>query len=408
MVAMMTSTSNWTRAVCLTLLVALVTAQGSCTDSNRSASVRIVDVAPKLSPLAQLGELAYHERLLSSSGRMSCASCHDPGFFHGPPNASPVQVGGTLLTEFGVRAAPSLRYLERQPAFDAKTLHGGLMVDGRADTLEVQAQLPFFNAREYELDDAGELVRRLRLTVWAPQFFAHFGGADNERITSQLTEAIAAFIREDPRFHPYDSKFDQVAAGRDEFSAAEKRGREVFRDPARGNCAGCHPDVSADGRPPLFTDFGYAAQGLPRNAQITANADPTYFDLGLCGPQREDLRQRTALCGMFRTPGLRNVARRPSFFHNGVFHSLVEAVEFYNTRDVDPARWYPMVDGVVQAFNDLPAALRVNVTREAPFGVRPRDHPAMSPREVTDLVCFLETLTDGHVSGSTPRQGCRH
>jgi cytochrome c peroxidase len=339
---------------------------------------------------------------------MSCASCHDPAFFHGPPNASPVQVGGTLLTEFGVRAAPSLRYLERQPAFDVKTLHGGLMADGRADTLAAQARLPFFNAQEYELDGTGELARRLRLTVWAPRFFARFGdGTDNERITSQLTEAIAAFIREDPGFHPYDSRFDHVAAGRDEFSAAEKRGREVFRDPARGNCAGCHPDVSADGRPPLFTDFRYAAQGLPRNAQIPANADTAYYDMGLCGPQREDLQQRTALCGMFRTPGLRNAAKRPSFFHNGVFHALTEVVEFYNTRDVEPARWYPVVDGVAQVFNDLPPALRANVIREAPFGTAAGSRPRMSAREQADLVCFLETLTDGHVPGAPPRAGCQ-
>jgi cytochrome c peroxidase len=365
-------------------------------------------VSVKLSPLARIGEHAYHDRLLASSGRMSCATCHDPAFFHGPPNADPVQVGGTLMTEFGVRASPSLRYLERQPAFDARTLHGGLMADGRAGRMEAQVQLPLFSVVEFELGDARELARRLRLTVWAPRFFAHFGDSnDAGLIASQLAEAIAAFIREDPRFHPYDSKFDHVAAGRDAFSAAERRGLAVYRDPARGNCASCHPDSSADGLPPLFTDFGYAAQGVPRNLKIPANADPAYFDLGLCGPQRRDLAQRAALCGMFRTPGLRNTAARPSFFHNGVFHSLAEVVDFYNTRDAQPGRWYPRVDGVVQMFDDLPAALRSNVAQLAPIGARSRNRPAMNAREVGDLLCFLETLTDGHVPGTLPREGCR-
>jgi cytochrome c peroxidase len=269
-------------------------------------------------------------------------------------------------------------------------------------------RLPLFSVVEFELGDARELARRLRLTVWAPAFFAHFGDTrDEERIASQVAEAIAVFMREDPRFHPYDSKFDHVAAGRDEFSRAERRGLEVFRDPARGNCASCHPDVAADGLPPLFTDFGYAAQGAPRNSKIPANADPGYFDLGLCGPQREDLRQHTALCGMFRTPGLRNAAARPSFFHNGVFHTLAEVVDFYNTRDTHPERWYPQVDGVVQLFNDLPPAMRTNVAQTAPFGARPRNRPAMSRREAADLVCFLETLTDGHVPGTVPRKDCR-
>lgn len=406
MAPMMTSQGILARVVAGLLLVVLA---GACSDSNHSAKVSTTTAAPaKLGPLAQLGELAYHDRLLAASGRMSCASCHDPAFFHGPPNNSAVQVGGTLLTEFGVRAAPSLRYLERQPAFEVKSLHGGLMADGRAGTLEVQAQLPLFSALEYDLGGAAELVRRLRLTVWAPQFFAHFGeSTDDERVVLQLTQAIAAFIREDPRFHPYDSKFDHVMAGRDEFSAAEKRGREVFRDPARGNCAACHPDVSVDGQPPLFTDFRYVAQGLPRNAAIPANADTGYFDMGVCGPQREDLAGRRDLCGMFRTPGLRNAARRPVFFHNGVFQTLQQVVDFYNTRDSDPARWYPVVDGVVQVFNDLPAALRTNVIREAPFGARIDGRPPMSRRDSADLVCFLETLTDGHVLGTRPRKGCR-
>jgi cytochrome c peroxidase len=403
---MMTFSGNAARAVGITLLLAMVTA---CADKQPAApAVAMRAAAAEPGMLARLGELAYHDRLLSSSGRMSCATCHDPAFFHGPPNADPVQVGGTLMTEFGFRASPSLRYLERQPAFDAHALHGGLMADGRAGKMEAQVQLPLFSVVEFELGDARELARRLRLTVWAPDFFAHFGESrDAALITSQLAEAVAAFIREDPRFHPYDSKFDHVAAGRDTFSGAERRGLAVFRDPARGNCAGCHPDVAADGLPPLFTDFGYAAQGAPRNMKIPANADPAYFDLGLCGPHREDLTQRAAVCGMFRTPGLRNAAARPSFFHNGVFHSLAEVVDFYNTRDSHPERWYPQVDGIVQVFNDLPPALRANVVQSAPFGSRERNRPSMNPRETADLVCFLETLTDGHVPGTRSRKECR-
>jgi cytochrome c peroxidase len=180
----------------------------------------------------------------------------------------------------------------------------------------------------------------------------------------------------------------------------------VYRDPARGNCAGCHPDTSVGGLPPLFTDFRYAAQGLPRNAEIPANSSPAYFDLGVCGPERTDLQSRAELCGMFRTPGLRNTAMRPSYFHNGAFHSLVEAVEFYNTRDTHPDRWYPQAGGSTLVFNDLPGALRENVTRDPPFGRPAEGAPPMNAREVSDLVCFLETLTDGHVAGTVPREAC--
>jgi len=398
---MMTLPAKRARAVGCALLIALVAA---CSEGKRAPA----PVAAKpLSELARLGALAYEERLLSSSGRMSCATCHDPAFFHGPPNARPVQVGGTLQTEFGLRAAPSLRYLERLPAFDVTSIRGGMMADGRADTLAAQAHLPWFSALEFGLDGSAELARRLRGTVWGRQFFAHFGeSSDSDVVVAQLAEALAAFMRENPRLHPYDSKFDQVAAGGETFTAAELRGRAVYRDPARGNCASCHPDTSTDGLPPLFTDFRYVAQGVPRNAEIPANADPAYFDLGLCGPQRTDLKKRE-LCGMFRTPGLRNAAVRPSYFHNGAFHSLADVVDFYNTRDTSPARWYPSVNGTPQSFNDLPPALRENVTREPPFGPRIANRPPMNTREAADLVCFLETLTDGHVAGTRARMACR-
>jgi len=406
MCGMMTSLGRQVRVVAGTLLLLLA---GACSDRSRVGNA---PVAPSpmqpMSELAQIGELAFLERVLASSGRMSCATCHDPAFHHGPPNTNPVQVGGTLMTEFGLRAAPSIRYLERQPAFDREGLYGGLMADGRAETLEALPHLPWFSTLEFGLDGHAELVRRLRLTVWAPRFFSYFGeSTDDEVIVGQLAEAVAAFLREDPRLHPYDSKFDQVEAGRERFSAAERRGRAVFRDPGRGNCAGCHPDTSADGKPPLFTDFRYAAQGLPRNAAIPANQDPAHFDLGVCGPLRADLALRKELCGMFRTPGLRNTAKRPRYFHNGVFSSLREVVDFYNSRDANPSRWYPEVDGAVQVFNDLPEALRANVTREAPFGTPRGGTPPMNAREMADLVCFLETLTDGHVAGTAPRAGCR-
>ncbi|WP_422010768.1 cytochrome-c peroxidase [Roseateles sp.] len=366
-----------------------------------------------LSALAQLGERLYNDHTLSGSGRMSCASCHDAAFAHGPPNALAVQVGGQFETQFGLRAAPSIRYLERQPAFALGSgapdaVRGGLMADGRADSLAAQAHLPLLNPLELDNGSDEVLARRIRAAAYAAQFAALFGPADAATTVQQATQALQAFQVEDARFHPYDSKFDQVRAGREQFSAAEQRGLIAYRDPARGNCAACHTDTSTDGRPPLFTDFGYAATGVPRNAAIPANADPAYFDLGLCGPQRTDQAARPALCGLFRTPGLRNVAVKRAFFHNGVMHSLAQVLDFYNTRDTAPERWYPVRGGVVQVFDDLPLAYRANVTKQAPLDGRPAGSaPPMSAQDLADIGCFLRTLSDGHVAGTPPGEDCR-
>ena len=74
------------------------------------------------------------------------------------------------------------------------------------------------------------------------------------------------------------------------------------------------------------------------------------------------------------------------------------AVSFYATRDIDPARWYPVVNGVVDKFNDLPAAYPGNVNQPLPFGLQPGQPPRLSAPDVQDLVvAFLHTLTDGFV-----------
>ena len=366
-------------------------------------------VEPGLSARAQLGERIFNDRNLSGSGRMSCATCHDPAFHHGPSNAQPVQVGGAFETEFGLRAAPSLRYLDTLPAFsqgDGSTgaLRGGLMSDGRSASLEDQARLPFLNPLEMDNGSVAILAAKLRRAAYAPLFAQVFGEtADDELKLTQATQALAAFQRESAQFHPFDSKYDHVLRGRESLSAPERRGLQLFSSPDKGHCISCHEVVTNASAQPRFTNFGYAALGVPRNPALPANRDPAYFDLGLCGPQRHDLADG-AYCGFFRTPNLRNVARRPVFFHNGRFDSLRQVLEFYNTRDSDPARWYPSVNGAVQRFDDLPAALRGNVNTQAPFGSA---SPRMSAADLADLQCFLETLNDGHAPGTPAREGCR-
>lgn len=391
-----------------------------------------VPPADQRSLAAQVGEKIFNDPHLSGSTRMSCATCHDPRFAHGPPNTTPVQPGGVFEDQFGLRAAPSLRYLERGSPFVLEngsplSVHGGFTFDGRVNTLAEQARVPLFNPIEMANSNPAQLIRTIRASTYAPLFAQAFGSADTEQALLQVQQALQAFQLEDAQFHPYDSKFDLSLTGRVALSAAEQRGLQVFNDPARGNCAACHTSTSVDGKPPLFTNFTYAAIGVPRNPAIPANVDATYADLGLCGPQRQDLAQ-DRYCGLFKTPTLRNVAQRPVLFHNGVMRDLKQAVQFYNTRDTRPELWYPTTGGtvvndpafpqfgliktrysggVVQKFDDLPAKYQTNLTLRTPLDGRPAGSaPAMSDAEVQDLVCFLQTLSDHYQIGSAPGAGC--
>lgn len=351
-----------------------------------------------------LGAQIFRDASLSASGKMSCASCHDPAHAHGPANARSVQSGGANLDVPGFRAVPSLRYLNAMAFFfqNDGTPTGGFDRDGRAPNLMAQAQRPFLAPHEMANADAAALAQRLRAASYAARFRAVFGSDvfdDPDLAFLAARFAVAQYETYAPEFHPYSSKFDRFLRGKQALSAPELRGYALFNRPDKGNCAACHPSTrQADGAAPAFTDYTFDNLGVPRNAAIPATADAAYFDLGLCGPDRTDLAARSDLCGRFKVPTLRNVATRGAFFHNGKFHTLADALRFYVRRDTDPAQFYPVgADGGVLKFDDLPPALRANVnTEEVPYERKPGQAPRLSETEIADVIAFLQTLTDGY------------
>jgi cytochrome c peroxidase len=396
--------------------------------------------AGPLSAMAELGRLIFFDASLSSSGRLSCAACHSPQHAYGPPGDLPVMRGGPQLSRPGVRAVPSLTYLERQPSFaigpdneenenvslaqlvalsqDAVRVQktapqasqaatnmvpqGGLFWDGRADTLQDQALSPLLDPREMDGGSIAIVAGKLQRAPYAARFVELFGSSvwSNPRLAvSEALFAVARYQIEDPSFHSYSSKFDFWLEGKARLAASEQRGYALFNDPAKANCAGCHVDQpSRDGLPPLFTDHQFEGLGAPRNAALAVNGDPGFFDLGICGPYRRDMSGDTQYCGLFMTPTLRNAATRHAFFHNGVYSSLKQVLDFYDFRDTQAQKIYPRgADGAVQKFNDVPPLDQANVdVTDPPFNRKSGDTPAMIEADENDIIAFLNTLVDGY------------
>ncbi len=361
-----------------------------------------------------LGARLFADPHLSPSGQVACATCHSPAHAFGPPNGLAVQLAGGDGRQPGLRAVPSIRYLQAVPAFTEHFFEsedegdesvdngasGGLTWDGRADRGREQARIPLLSAFEMANRDPAEVAAEVLAAGYGPALDVVGGAgaaADPDRAYAAVLEALEAYEQDWRTFYPYTSKYDAFLAGETELTSAEARGLALFEDEDKGNCASCHfSRPGLDGTPPQFSDYGMIALGLPRNPEIPANADPAWHDLGLCGPLRSDFAGVAGYCGRFRTASLRNVATRKVFFHNGVIHELREAVAFYATRDTDPARWYPTLpDGAVAKFDDLPPRYVVNVNMDPPFGGKPGGQPALTDAEIDDVVAFLGTLTDG-------------
>jgi cytochrome c peroxidase len=400
---------------------------------------------PALSVLAQLGRKMFFDISLSGSGKLACASCHDPSRAYAPGNNLPVQLGGPNRDRAGLRAAPSLAYKEHTPHFtigpdpltpdtdapppppvqpaagvkvasvkkadkvsaaavaaEANVPQGGLDWDGRADTFQAQALFPLLDHNEMDNHDWRQVVDHLRHAYYADDIKKLFGDQIFNTPKLALDEALYALVRfqlEDPSFHRYDSKYDAYLAGKVKLSDAEMRGLKLFEDPKKGDCSSCHLDKrSANGFAPVFTDYQYEALGAPRNMAVPANHDPNYYDLGLCGPQRKDYAKAGAYCGLFKTPTLRNVATRHVFFHNGYFHSLKDVLHFYVERETNPGKWYPkLANGKIDVYNDFPPQYKKNLdVIDAPFDRKFGDKPALDAGEIDDIITFLQTLTDGY------------
>ena len=324
--------------------------------------------------LVNLGNLLYHDANLSEPAGQSCASCHDINTgFDDPNSANPTSVGADG-TSFGTRNSPTASYSAHIPAprivqggGARGEFIGGLFLDGRAASLEEQAKGPFLNAVEMGNASAQSVIEKVADSTYAQEFEQLFGDdifTDNERAYNYVADAIAAFERTQ-LFSPFSSKFDRVQAGTETFTAAESRGLNIFN--TKADCQRCHHTNEGN---EIFSDFTYKNIGVPSNPRLPAFiADPTFVDLGLGGENGEERNN-----GEFRTSTLRNIANTAPYMHNGVFTTLREVIDFYNTRDT--------------TFNDDPEVIE-NMDQGGRLG-----ELGLNNNEIEDLLAFLETLTD--------------
>lgn len=377
-----------TTVVGVTLLAAFIVGCGddSNTTGNGNTTPPVMDTL-QVEKVA-VGKLLYFDTNLSSPSGQACASCHDPETGFAEPHAELPVSQGVLPWLVGNRNAPTAAYAAFSPAFhyDEAEKHyvGGQFWDGRASTLADQAKGPFLNPVEMHNPDKATVVASVKASAYANLFERLYGEGifdDVEKAYDNLADAIAAFesSKDVVRF---TSKFDAVAAGKATFTEAEARGKTLFEDTNKSKCSACHVTTPHDAdTPPLFTDFTYDNLGVPKNPTLPFYDMPAEFnpagvnfiDMGL-GP----IVAKASENGKFKVPTLRNIAKTGPYMHNGVFKTLREVVEFYNSRDVDPAKWGPPE-----------VAENVNIDELGDL--------KLTATEIDDIVAFMLTLTDGYV-----------
>jgi cytochrome c peroxidase len=281
---------------------------------------------------ARLGRMLFFDPILSGSKSRSCSSCHNPrlSWADGRPRAI-----GEKQKSLPLRT-PTLLDVAWTPL---------LGWTGHFRNLESVAMGPITAPDNMDLPETVMIQRLSAIPGYVEAFDAAFR---NGPITADKVEmALATFERTIVSGRaPFDRWIDGDETAIDQ---SAKRGFALFN--GKANCAACHSGWA-------FTDASFHDVGTARNGDIGRGAlFPT----------------SVALQYAFKTPTLRDVARRGPFMHDGLVPTLEAVIDLYNHGGIDRPSRDPEI---------------------RPLG--------LSAGETADLIAFLRTLSDSAERISVP------
>ncbi len=260
----------------------------------------------------ELGKMLFFDPRLSSSGVISCATCHNPSF------AFTDRVSRALghKHQVGPRNTPTVlnsAFLKNQ------------FWDGRAATLEEQALGPIQASVEMN-EKLENVVNRLNsIPRYKDLFEEVFGESPPPINPKNIAMAIAAFER---TLITLNSPFDRFLAGdKGAISERAKRGWNLFQ--SKG-CIACHNG-------PIFTNSTF------QRIQVPGSTDLGRYTV----TKKEEDKYK------FRVQTLRNVALTYPYFNNGSVWKLRDAVKIMSRKMLGSETGDKDADDIVEFLKTL-------------------------------------------------------
>ena len=284
----------------------------------------------------ELGKMLYFDPRLSSTGTVSCFSCHN--VMEGGDDHRPTSIG--VHGQLGGRNAPTV--------WNAAFLSVQFW-DGRAADLEAQAKGPIVNPVEMGMPKLDLAIDRIRRITGYQASFQHAFGNDVKIDENTIAMAIAAYER---TLITPNSPYDRFVRGdKKALTAQQQRGMQAFADVG---CTSCHSGPNFSG-PALPEGTGFFMK-FPTYLDNPYVARYRLLDDGGKAVQTGKSEDQN----FWRVPTLRNLTYTAPYFHNGLVKFIPEAVR-------------------------VMAATQLN--------------KSLSDDQVADITAFLESLT-GRVSGA--------
>tara|TARA_R110002095_G_scaffold152237_4_gene132322 strand:+ start:376567 stop:379215 length:2649 start_codon:yes stop_codon:yes gene_type:complete len=268
----------------------------------------------------ELGRQLYFDHRMSADSSMSCNSCH------------PVTTGWTIQTPISMGGPGTSHWRNSQTILNVG-YYGKLNWDGAKSSIESQNNGAWTGAVASNLDPTLGEERLAQIPDYVKQFQTIYG-TDLPRWDDAL-RSVASFQR---TINSNKTPFDRFLKGDPSaLSPAAKRGHHLFQ--GKAGCISCHNG-------PLASDDNYYAIGVPQNPDFLTSPikQITFrYELAAKGVPQKTYRsaftddglfyvtKREADRGKFRTPSLRGLTHTAPYMHNGLFGTLEEVIDFYNT-----------------------------------------------------------------------------
>jgi len=297
----------------------------------------------------QLGRHLFYDTRMSANGNIACASCHhqDKAFTDGRSNP---------IGTYGETHPRNAQTLGNTGWYS--TLNWGNPV---TLTLERQVRIPMFGDTPFEhgLEEHNQqkiLQTLVADPVYQQLFRAAFPGQQSGwNYVNHVTPALATFIRGMTSFNaPWDH---YLLGDTGALSAQQQRGLALFSSD-RLHCSQCHIADHFLSDSHVSQKDGSYSVGFHNNAAVAAYEYPNTGKFEATGDAAD--------LGLFRTPGLRNIALTAPYMHDGSQPDLRGVILTYAAGGKsNPDNKDPLITG----FN-------------------------ISDDEVTDLIAFLCSFTD--------------
>ncbi|WP_249976935.1 cytochrome-c peroxidase [Vreelandella olivaria] len=233
----------------------------------------------------ELGNMLFFEPRISSSGVISCATCHNPAL--GWSDRIPRAVGHD--GQVGERNTPTVL---NSGFFEAQ------FWDGREPDLEGQALGPIEASIEMAMDLDMALERLTEFELYQEKFSEAYPDDQDPINADNLAKALASFQR---TLNTPNSPFDRYLRG--DLSAISDQAKDGMAAFVNNGCIACHTG-------PALTDSRFHA------IQVPGSTDLGRYEV--TGEEGDKYR--------FKTPTLRNVAVTYPYMNNGATETLEEAV----------------------------------------------------------------------------------